>query len=219
MTRSVRGRGIGMASFFSRFALARAETRHEFAVHDNGAGQQACSRRIRKAQEASPPARTGHAEASGDDRSLTALRSRAPVRGYLGPGGGLVRMGTIQPGRAEAAEPIQGFLQPLRTAHRRCSAVRPGPGAVWSPSSAGGGIGGIATGPSLERWRGSHGSPCLFRLRRRQGAGWERVSFTAEPRAGYVLKGDVRTGWEHSIPPVDSLRWSVTFRTLKRRPG
>jgi alkylated DNA repair dioxygenase AlkB len=62
-------------------------------------------------------------------------------------------------------------------------------------------------------------APCVFRLRRKQGARWERVSFKVEPRSGYVLKGDVRTAWEHSIPAVDSLRYSVTFRTLKRRPA
>ena len=45
-------------------------------------------------------------------------------------------------------------------------------------------------------------------------AGWERVSLTAEPRSLYLLRGPSRTEWEHSIPAVDTLRYSITFRTL-----
>ena len=58
-------------------------------------------------------------------------------------------------------------------------------------------------------------SPCLFRLRRSVGERWERVSLTAEPRSAYVLRGVSRTEWEHSIPPVDALRYSITFRNLR----
>jgi alkylated DNA repair dioxygenase AlkB len=58
-------------------------------------------------------------------------------------------------------------------------------------------------------------TPCVFRLRRRQGAGWERASFTAEPRSAYVLRGPARSEWQHSIAPMDRLRYSVTFRNLR----
>ncbi|MBY3323803.1 alpha-ketoglutarate-dependent dioxygenase AlkB [Rhizobium laguerreae] len=57
-------------------------------------------------------------------------------------------------------------------------------------------------------------SPCTFRLRVRHGAKWERYSLTAEPGSVYLLSGPARTVWEHSIPPVDNLRYSVTFREL-----
>ena len=57
-------------------------------------------------------------------------------------------------------------------------------------------------------------SPCTFRLRRKKGEGWERVSIVAEPRSAYLLSGPSRTEWEHSIPEVDALRYSVTFRNL-----
>jgi len=30
----------------------------------------------------------------------------------------------------------------------------------------------------------------------------------------YLLRGPVRTQWQHSIPPVEQLRYSVTFRSL-----
>ena len=57
--------------------------------------------------------------------------------------------------------------------------------------------------------------PCVFRLRRSVGDGWERVNVTAEPRSAYLLSGAARSEWEHSIPPVDALRYSVTFRNLR----
>ena len=62
-------------------------------------------------------------------------------------------------------------------------------------------------------------SPCTFRLRRKAGAKWERRSFTAEPRSAYLLRGPSRTEWEHSIPPLDTLRYSVTFRSLSPKGG
>jgi alkylated DNA repair dioxygenase AlkB len=58
-------------------------------------------------------------------------------------------------------------------------------------------------------------SPCRFRFRRKVGSRWERASITAEPRSVYLLTGPSRTEWEHSIPDVDSLRYSITYRTLR----
>jgi alkylated DNA repair dioxygenase AlkB len=58
-------------------------------------------------------------------------------------------------------------------------------------------------------------SPCSFRLRRKQGTKWERASITAEPRSAYLLRGPSRTEWEHSIPGVEALRFSITFRNLR----
>jgi alkylated DNA repair dioxygenase AlkB len=56
---------------------------------------------------------------------------------------------------------------------------------------------------------------CVFRLRRAVNDTWERVNIVAEPRSAYLLSGPSRTEWEHSIPPVDALRYSVTFRKLR----
>ena len=58
-------------------------------------------------------------------------------------------------------------------------------------------------------------SACTFRLRRKSGTKWERRSIIAEPRSVYLLRGESRTEWEHSIPGVDSLRYSLTFRNLR----
>ncbi|MBB3462822.1 alpha-ketoglutarate-dependent dioxygenase AlkB [Rhizobium sp. BK377] len=57
-------------------------------------------------------------------------------------------------------------------------------------------------------------SPCTFRLRRRMGSKWERASIIAEPGSAYILAGPARCEWEHSIPPVDKLRYSITFREI-----
>ena len=58
-------------------------------------------------------------------------------------------------------------------------------------------------------------APCTFRLRRAAGDGWERASLVAEPRSAYLLSGAARTEWEHSIPPVEALRYSITYRNLR----
>lgn len=55
---------------------------------------------------------------------------------------------------------------------------------------------------------------CKFRLRRRRAGKWERASATLEPGSAYLLSGAARSDWEHSIPPLDRLRYSVTFREL-----
>ncbi len=36
-----------------------------------------------------------------------------------------------------------------------------------------------------------------------------------EPRSAYVLHGDARWGWQHSIPATKELRYSITFRTMR----
>ncbi|MGK9051508.1 alpha-ketoglutarate-dependent dioxygenase AlkB [Xaviernesmea oryzae] len=57
-------------------------------------------------------------------------------------------------------------------------------------------------------------SSCTLRLRHRAGNKWERASVIAEPGSVYGLSGPARNEWEHSIPPVDQLRYSVTFREI-----
>jgi len=57
-------------------------------------------------------------------------------------------------------------------------------------------------------------SACTFRLRRKVSERWERMSLELQPRSAYLLQGPVRTGWEHSIPAVSRLRYSITFRNI-----
>jgi alkylated DNA repair dioxygenase AlkB len=60
----------------------------------------------------------------------------------------------------------------------------------------------------------SLGSACKFRFRRRAGPSWQRFTLDAEPRSLYVMTGESRHAWEHSIPPVETKRYSITFRTM-----
>jgi DNA oxidative demethylase len=57
------------------------------------------------------------------------------------------------------------------------------------------------------------------RLRFQRGKGDDRRVWEVllEPRSGYVLAGKARTSWQHSIPPTKELRYSITFRTLRKR--
>ena len=58
-------------------------------------------------------------------------------------------------------------------------------------------------------------APCVFRLRRKMEQRWERASLVLPPRSAYLLRGPAREDWQHSILPVDKLRYSVTFRSLR----
>jgi alkylated DNA repair dioxygenase AlkB len=116
---------------------------------------------------------------------------------------------------------IPPFLLPLREVAAAFAGIRPSDlqHVLVTEYQAGAGIGwhrdkavfGDVIGVSLH-------APCRFRLRRKAGAGWERVSLTAEPRSAYLLRGPSRTEWEHSIPAVDALRYSITFRNLRDEP-
>jgi alkylated DNA repair dioxygenase AlkB len=113
---------------------------------------------------------------------------------------------------------IPAWLLPLRDRAAAFAGLAPGdlPHALVTEYGPGAAIG-------WHRDRGVFGdvigisllSPCVFRLRRKAGAKWERYSLTAEPRSAYLLRGPSRTEWEHSIPAVDSLRYSITFRSLR----
>ena len=61
----------------------------------------------------------------------------------------------------------------------------------------------------------SLGTPCLLRFQRGSGAQRRIFEQRVEPRSAYVLAGEARTSWQHSIPPVPAERYSVTFRTLR----
>ena len=60
---------------------------------------------------------------------------------------------------------------------------------------------------------------CTLRFRRKAGSGWERATQRVAPRSAYLLRGAARSEWEHSIPPLDRLRYSVTFRSLADKTG
>jgi alkylated DNA repair dioxygenase AlkB len=57
---------------------------------------------------------------------------------------------------------------------------------------------------------------CDMRFRRRKADSFERFSQRLEPRSAYVLSGAARSVWQHSIPPLSTLRYSITFRTVRQ---
>lgn len=61
----------------------------------------------------------------------------------------------------------------------------------------------------------SLGAPCVLRLRRRTERGFERRNIELPARSLYLLSGEVRAEWEHSIVPIDVTRRSITLRTVR----
>jgi alkylated DNA repair dioxygenase AlkB len=66
----------------------------------------------------------------------------------------------------------------------------------------------------------SLGGACRMRLKPYSSHGQSRaktLSLWLEPRSIYAMKGEARSAWQHSIPAVDQLRYSITFRTLRSK--
>jgi alkylated DNA repair dioxygenase AlkB len=81
---------------------------------------------------------------------------------------------------------------------------------------AGVGIGWHRDKPHFDEVFGlSLASSCKFRFRRPNGDRWQRFTLSAEPRSLYLMSGESRQVWEHSIPAVEQRRYSITFRTVK----
>jgi alkylated DNA repair dioxygenase AlkB len=80
----------------------------------------------------------------------------------------------------------------------------PGAGIGWHKDRS---VFGDVVGISLR-------SSCTFRMRRRIDHRFERKSLNAEPCSVYLLRGPSRREWQHSIPGVEALRYSITFRNV-----
>jgi alkylated DNA repair dioxygenase AlkB len=59
-------------------------------------------------------------------------------------------------------------------------------------------------------------APSRMRFQRTVGGEREVAAVELAPRSAYMLSGKARWSWQHSIPAGKALRYSVTFRTLKR---
>ena len=80
---------------------------------------------------------------------------------------------------------------------------------------AGTGIGWHRDKPHFDKVFGlSLRSPCKFRFRRKLDESWERFTLDAAPRSLYRMTDEARHVWEHSIPQVEELRYSITLRTM-----
>jgi alkylated DNA repair dioxygenase AlkB len=121
--------------------------------------------------------------------------------------------------RLQDAEPIPVWLSPVidmvesfggpstRIGQVLCTVYDTGVGIGWHRDK-----------PHYDRIFGlSLGSPCRFRFRKAAGNAWQRHTLAAEPRSLYLMSGESRTVWEHSIPGVEAARTSITFRTTVDR--
>jgi alkylated DNA repair dioxygenase AlkB len=119
--------------------------------------------------------------------------------------------------KLQEADPLPPFLLPIRDLAADFAGLRPEQleqvsVIEYAPGSA---IGWHRDRPMFEDVVGiSLASPTRFRFRRQAGTKWERASQIVEPRSIYLLRGPSRREWEHSIPPVDTLRYSITLRSF-----
>jgi alkylated DNA repair dioxygenase AlkB len=124
--------------------------------------------------------------------------------------------------RIEPGPPIPAFLLPLREraaglvgvdaeafAEALVTEYAPGAGIGWHRDAP---MFGVVVGVSLL-------GACRFRFRREASGGAARLAVKLAPRSAYVLDGQARAAWQHSIPPTRALRYSVTFRTLRQSAG
>jgi alkylated DNA repair dioxygenase AlkB len=120
---------------------------------------------------------------------------------------------TPQPG-----EPVPGWLLPVR---KRAAAL-----AGHEPEElveilvqrypVGSTIGWHRDAPAFETVIGvSLGGSSRLRFQRGKRENRRVWEVQLQPRSGYVLSGEARGSWEHSIPPTKELRHSITFRTLR----
>ncbi len=128
--------------------------------------------------------------------------------------------------RGAAAE-IPAFLLPLRAAVAEWAHVEPVAFAMAliNEYRAGAPIGWHRDAPQYDIVAGvSLLASCRMKFRPYSRAGAETSAqprrratheITLEPRSAYLMNGSARMAYEHHIPPVDALRYSITFRTLR----
>jgi alkylated DNA repair dioxygenase AlkB len=119
--------------------------------------------------------------------------------------------------RIEAAEDVPEWLKPLIASIEAFEGLPPGEvrQVLCTEYESGAGIGWHRDRPHFNKVFGlSLGSDCKFRFRRKRDEKWERYTLQAEARSLYRMSGEARQVWEHSIPPVEAQRLSVTFRTM-----
>ncbi len=112
---------------------------------------------------------------------------------------------------------LPDFLEPLRDMAADFVGLAPSSlrQALVTEYAPGAGIGWHRDKPMFEDVMAfSFVSPCTLRFRRKNGDTWERRATIVAPRSLYLLRGPARLEWYHSIPPLPTLRYSVTFRNF-----
>jgi alkylated DNA repair dioxygenase AlkB len=120
------------------------------------------------------------------------------------------------------ADPIPEALLPLRERAALWAGIPAGSlaGALVAEYRPGTPLGWHRDVPDYELVIGlSLGGEARMRLRRYPPLAPKKadvLSLDLEPRSIYLLQGEARWGWQHSIAPTPALRWSITFRTLRQ---
>ncbi len=118
----------------------------------------------------------------------------------------------------EPSDPLPEWLEPLKHAAAGFLKVAADrlQQALVTEYAPGAGIGWHRDKPMFEHVVAiSFLAPCILRFRRGGKGHWLRAKQQVMPRSAYILSGDAREVWEHSIPPMDALRYSVTFRDFR----
>jgi alkylated DNA repair dioxygenase AlkB len=119
--------------------------------------------------------------------------------------------------RIVAFERIPAFLVPLERRVCGWSGIAGFARALVTEYAPGTPLGWHRDSPEYEAVAGvSLGGPACMRFRRyppQRGA--RSFELRLAPRSAYALRDEARWGWQHSIAPTPTLRYSITFRTLK----
>ena len=116
-----------------------------------------------------------------------------------------------------AADPIPGWLDGVRRKAAAFAGVQPQDFAhvLLARYDPGAGIGWHRDRDVFDKVVGfSLNTPATLRFRQRTPTGFRRANVQVAPRSAYLLSGEARHDWEHSISPGEELRFSITFRTL-----
>jgi alkylated DNA repair dioxygenase AlkB len=117
----------------------------------------------------------------------------------------------------QRTEPVPNWLQPLRQRAASFGGLQPTDlvHVLLARYDPGAGIGWHRDRDVFENVVGiSLAAPATLRFRQRTATGFRRANLEVQPRSAYLLSGEARHDWEHSISPGASLRFSITFRTL-----
>ena len=115
------------------------------------------------------------------------------------------------------ADPMPDWLQPLRRRASSFAGLKPEEfvHALLARYDPGAGIGWHRDRDVFDKVVGfSLRTPATLRFRQRTASGFRRANLEVAPRSAYLLSGEARHDWEHSIAPGDALRFSITFRAL-----
>ena len=117
-------------------------------------------------------------------------------------------------------DPLPDWLLPLRNRAAAFAGLAPIDfvQALLIRYDPGAGIGWHRDRPVFDHVVGiSLGGATMLNFRQRTATGFRRVKLPLSRRGAYHLTGEVRHEWEHGIAAHDTLRYSITFRSLRPR--